>query len=51
MERAHALIPVVETSQPSAVRFAARDLAARLGFDEADSYRAASWPPSWRRIS
>jgi anti-sigma regulatory factor (Ser/Thr protein kinase) len=37
---AHALIPVVETSQPSAVRFAARDLAARLGFSEQDSYRA-----------
>ena len=40
MEVAHALIPVVEASQPSAVRFAARDLAARLGFSEADSYRA-----------
>ena len=39
MEVAHALIPVVETSQPSAVRFAARSLAARLGFSEADSYR------------
>ena len=39
MEVAHALIPVVETSQPSAVRFAARTLAARLGFSEADSYR------------
>ena len=37
---AHTLIPVVETSQPSAVRFAARDLAARLGFSEQDSYRA-----------
>ena len=40
MEIAHALIPVVETSQPSAVRFAARDLATRLGFSEEDSYRA-----------
>jgi anti-sigma regulatory factor (Ser/Thr protein kinase) len=37
---AHALIPVVESSQPSAVRFAARDLANRIGFTEADSYRA-----------
>ena len=40
MEIAHALIPVVESSQPSAVRFAARDLADRLGFSEEDSYRA-----------
>jgi anti-sigma regulatory factor (Ser/Thr protein kinase) len=40
VEIAHALIPVVETSQPSAVRFAARDLATRLGFSEEDSYRA-----------
>lgn len=37
---AHALIPVVEGSQPSAVRFAARGLADRIGFTEADSYRA-----------
>jgi anti-sigma regulatory factor (Ser/Thr protein kinase) len=37
---AHALIPVVESSQPSAVRFAARELVARIGFCEADSYRA-----------
>jgi anti-sigma regulatory factor (Ser/Thr protein kinase) len=35
----HALIPVVEASQPSAVRFAARALVDRLGFSEADSYR------------
>ena len=34
------MIPVVESSQPSAVRFAARDLATRLGFSEEDSYRA-----------
>jgi anti-sigma regulatory factor (Ser/Thr protein kinase) len=40
MEIAHERIPVVENSQPSAVRFAARDLAARLGFSEEDSYRA-----------
>jgi anti-sigma regulatory factor (Ser/Thr protein kinase) len=40
MEIAHALIPVVETSQPFAVRVAARALAERLGFSEADSYRA-----------
>jgi anti-sigma regulatory factor (Ser/Thr protein kinase) len=37
---AHTLMPVLEASQPSAVRFAARDLADRLGFNEADSYRA-----------
>ena len=37
---AHALIPVVEASQPSSVRFAARELANRIGFNEADSYRA-----------
>jgi anti-sigma regulatory factor (Ser/Thr protein kinase) len=36
----HAVIPVVEASQPSAVRFAARELADRIGFSEADSYRA-----------
>jgi anti-sigma regulatory factor (Ser/Thr protein kinase) len=37
---AHASLPVVEPSQPSAVRFAARALADRIGFSEADSYRA-----------
>jgi anti-sigma regulatory factor (Ser/Thr protein kinase) len=37
---AHLPFPVVESSQPSAVRFAARDLASRIGFSEADSYRA-----------
>jgi anti-sigma regulatory factor (Ser/Thr protein kinase) len=40
MEIAHALIPVVESSQPSSVRFAARQLADRLGFSDTDSYRA-----------
>ena len=37
---AHALIPVVEASQPSSVRFAARELAERIRFSEEDSYRA-----------
>ncbi len=37
---AHASLQVVEPSQPSAVRFAARALADRIGFSEADSYRA-----------
>jgi anti-sigma regulatory factor (Ser/Thr protein kinase) len=37
---AHALLPVVEASQPSSVRFAARELADRIRFSEADSYRA-----------
>jgi anti-sigma regulatory factor (Ser/Thr protein kinase) len=36
----NAAFPVVEASQPSAVRFAARDLAVRIGFSETDSYRA-----------
>jgi anti-sigma regulatory factor (Ser/Thr protein kinase) len=36
----HLLVPVVEASQPSAVRYAARELAARAGFNEEDSYRA-----------
>jgi anti-sigma regulatory factor (Ser/Thr protein kinase) len=36
----HASLPVVEPSQPSAVRYAARALADRIGFSEADSYRA-----------
>jgi anti-sigma regulatory factor (Ser/Thr protein kinase) len=36
----HVVIPVVETSQPSAVRFAARERAERMGFSESDSYRA-----------
>jgi anti-sigma regulatory factor (Ser/Thr protein kinase) len=36
----HQLIPVVESSQPSAVRFAARALADRIGFSETDAYRA-----------
>jgi anti-sigma regulatory factor (Ser/Thr protein kinase) len=36
---AHASLPVTETSQTSAVRFAARELADRLGFTETDSYR------------
>jgi len=37
---AHQSVRVVEESQPSAVRFAARTLADRAGFNEADSYRA-----------
>jgi anti-sigma regulatory factor (Ser/Thr protein kinase) len=37
---AHALVPVVESSQPSSVRFAARELVDRAGFSETDSYRA-----------
>ena len=36
----HQSVRVVEESQPSAVRFAARTLADRAGFNEADSYRA-----------
>ena len=36
----HASIAVVETSQPSAVRFAAREMAARVGFSDEDSYRS-----------
>jgi anti-sigma regulatory factor (Ser/Thr protein kinase) len=36
----HALIPVVEASQPSSVRFTARELAERLDFKDEDSYRA-----------
>jgi anti-sigma regulatory factor (Ser/Thr protein kinase) len=35
----HTALPVVESSQPSAVRFAARRLVERAGFSEADSYR------------
>ena len=37
---AHQVVPVVESSQPSAVRFAVRALADRIGFTETDSYRA-----------
>jgi anti-sigma regulatory factor (Ser/Thr protein kinase) len=37
---AHQSVSVVEASQPSAVRFAARSLADRAGFTEVDSYRA-----------
>ena len=36
----HASIAVVEASQPSAVRFAARQLADRVGFTTEDSYRS-----------
>lgn len=36
----HASIAVVETSQPSAVRFAARQMAERVGFSDEDSYRS-----------
>ncbi len=36
----HAQIPVVEASQASAVRFAARELVDKIGFPEEDSYRA-----------
>jgi anti-sigma regulatory factor (Ser/Thr protein kinase) len=37
---AHAVVPVSESSQPSAARFLARELADRAGFPETDSYRA-----------
>jgi len=40
VSRAHRRIAVVEASQPSAGRFAARDAAARAGLNEEDSYRA-----------
>jgi anti-sigma regulatory factor (Ser/Thr protein kinase) len=36
---AHTVVPVNETSQPAAARFAARGLADRVGFTETDSYR------------
>jgi len=39
-QRAHQVVPVADASQPSAARFAARELAARCGFSEEDSYRA-----------
>jgi anti-sigma regulatory factor (Ser/Thr protein kinase) len=37
---AHASIAVLESSQPSAVRFAAREMAGRAGFTDEDSYRS-----------
>jgi anti-sigma regulatory factor (Ser/Thr protein kinase) len=40
VSRAHRRIAVVEASQPSAGRFAARDAAFAAGFGEEDSYRA-----------
>lgn len=36
---AHTVVSVVESSQPSSARLAARALADKAGFDEADSYR------------
>jgi anti-sigma regulatory factor (Ser/Thr protein kinase) len=40
VNRAHQRIPVIEASQPSAGRFAARDAAGVAGFNHEDSYRA-----------
>lgn len=40
VSRTHRRIAVVESSQPSAGRFAARDAAERAGLNEEDSYRA-----------
>jgi anti-sigma regulatory factor (Ser/Thr protein kinase) len=37
---AHHRVPVIESSQPSAARFAAKDAAAAAGFAEEDAYRA-----------
>jgi anti-sigma regulatory factor (Ser/Thr protein kinase) len=37
----HRSIPVTESSQPSAARFASREAAERADFDEQDQYRAA----------
>ncbi len=39
MRRAHQAVAVSEPSQPSAARASARELADRLGFDEADGHR------------
>jgi len=40
MISAHRLVPVTESSQPSAARFAACDVAAAAGFDDVDVHRA-----------
>src|SRR5262245_32645748 len=40
MTRTHQRVPVVEASQPSAARFAARDAAEAAGLADEDQYRA-----------
>lgn len=39
MKSAHEIVPVTESSQQSAARASAREMAERVGFDEADSHR------------